>query len=1602
MAKKKRRSVPRLVPEDLGSDIEDRDEALQPDLTEAERNRKVSGEARAARDRDNTYHGRKCKLAHLIDHLPQELWDAFLDDAVQPRVEAISERAVLASLLFGLLVRGLFTIHVADPLGLHDQPVYTDIPVSQAAIPDLSCRNLFLQLVRGLPGNGANTQPNAAVAAVLAAHPDLRDRLAAIPQSSLPRQARVGTGPTTHDVLGGPQMSAISPETFDVNEDPSWGTFTGRLDCIPRHHSDCNMVDHVGKQLETAFSNMLTVLFTGRLKKSVSLAGAKVLLGTEEHRRRFGFWGLVGGHLPAWSKRQCTYVRRMVCGLDVSWLVGEGGVVVTEAMQAEVALQRGLLGLEEGEEVDDDWVEDPANRGRLLRHRRKVSDLLRTSHSRLIRTCNCALNQVPGSACLHRHSGPTRHMIRDAGMLGVLTEEGVTSLKKFRNGALPDPARPGHYIEGPKDSHVANRWNALLPDPRRQKLASPKHSFAQIVHTDGVALSVMFLRPKPAAPPADPPRMGRHMGAVNPLAHLDAEWLGVDPGKTNMATVAHEERSAAGTVVSVWQRSLTAGQYYRDSGITRQAQATKKWLAQVKPQLNALSHVSSKPSSLASYRRFADTVLATYDAMWAEVSKPRWANAKFRLYCGKKRVVAGFWSKVRPISKAARTQAKEQRNMMVLMPHFLNDIHPSMSEAFLSLYLLQDSEGDTIKYHMMGHVVDTIRDMGGMMDVHAQFFEASHRNVKLWYRLTNKRQRNNTEAMVSRARLLMMAHACDADALGVPQYETAHSIATSRGEHTVVQQSQRMDVELASSAGCNLLSQQPELRQLSTLLQEACATLHMAMPVFINVVNTAVLAASVDWEPDCSVAQTVRATPCFYNRPWFDNVALNTEPETFAQLRLLSTAGDMKLAMVRCYQELPPKEQAANVLSKHGNTRLRGVPVSQMLKEALRQFPAGRVVMVDEFRTSRVSSAYSHPSEALPGQPPESFMWLRPVYSEAKRSQVRGLMCSTCNNIRFYDRDVSAALNIRRCAVGPGPRPTELCYWDGRPAMPKLGRPGQEWQVMDRTALLLECLRSAIDEPDLVEDIAEACQLGDIGVSELASVENLEVIEQKLFLTPQEARKLRTACQLALASAPLDAAEAASKTSKFRPTSAPCSRSSAPSHLQHPVSSPHHGVKAMPRGSPSTPPSVKTIAGMSRLLAPTAAFLSRVMGHQADSKQARTAKETALQLRASQKLDAVLAAPQGQRVTKPAAFSLGSSKPTLILSSEEAELLEAKKHAFKPLLAPKHLHAPVAIDGFARTQSAPANPSQCFKPFRLSSVAKHEEYQKMRAQRLAAEQAKAEQARLFKAQVLDKTVLTAVPSPRKPAPMPITSPVAPKLASELRVEHWKEVLGPARRARMDQVEREKLEAAERHAAEEAKAEADAAAAREAAKAQEAELHAMSVAQLRKTMEFKARRLPDFSSPFKPDHSKSPAVTKSMDFSLKTDARLGRALGLKDRQDAAAPCMTDYTSSLRASGTFAPGSPAGAQGALRRSVVPHSPRGSGHKPKVPASPSAMLRASLQTSKAAGSPASPLAAHLSEALQAALGAKACKSPGDPASCTHRTAAGLVPDSPRALAA
>ncbi|GFH18664.1 hypothetical protein HaLaN_15504, partial [Haematococcus lacustris] len=86
--------------------------------------------------------------------------------------------------------------------------------------------------------------------------------------------------------------------------------------------------------------------------------------------------------------------------------------------------------------------------------------------------------------------------------------------------------------------------------------------------------------------------------------------------------------------------------------------------------------------------------------------------------------------------------------------------------------------------------------------------------------------------------------------------------------------------------------------------------------------------------------------------------------------------------------------------SGSGSIGSKGVSVKQVLREACKHFP-GRVVMVHEFHTSRVSSARTN---VVAGQA-ESFRWLRPVRSMATRSRIRGLMCSTSTGIRFYDRD---------------------------------------------------------------------------------------------------------------------------------------------------------------------------------------------------------------------------------------------------------------------------------------------------------------------------------------------------------------------------------------------------------------------------------------------------------------------------------------------------------------------------------------------------------------------------------------------------------------------
>ncbi|KAJ9513314.1 hypothetical protein QJQ45_001349 [Haematococcus lacustris] len=427
-----------------------------------------------------------------------------------------------------------------------------------------------------------------------------------------------------------------------------------RLKDVPRFLCDANTVDAVGTKQETSFANSLAELFTRRVEQAVALAGATLFAGSFEHRRRLGV--TLGGR-PAWTQRERNWVARSVQGKVVTWLEGAGGVVPTGAMRDVVAKQRGLLGLRQGEVVDESWLERKANRGSLLRHAVYVSRELEAAntswqldfmvwqaagsqpHTRPYRPPS-PFALTPGCNCKAHHIQLDTRALYGLMRTARVLPAGITSLPKFTDGVVMRDGKPGL---GPKNSMVANRWRAFLPNIDYLRPNAGQKS-ENVVHTDGVAVSLVFTRPKPADLPDELPCMGKELGAVNPLAHLGADWLGCDPGKTNMATVAYEERHPSGAVESVWQRTLTAAQYYRQSGITEHAKVSKVWMAGIQSQHDVLSQVTNHTASLERYQLYVDAVLATWPAMWAEMSKPRWSNARFRLYRHKQSTVAKFWA----------------------------------------------------------------------------------------------------------------------------------------------------------------------------------------------------------------------------------------------------------------------------------------------------------------------------------------------------------------------------------------------------------------------------------------------------------------------------------------------------------------------------------------------------------------------------------------------------------------------------------------------------------------------------------------------------------------------------------------------------------------------------------------------------------------------------------------------------------------------------------------------------------------------------------------------------------------------------------------------
>lgn len=248
------------------------------------------------------------------------------------------------------------------------------------------------------------------------------------------------------------------------------------------------------------------------------------------------------------------------------------------------------------------------------------------------------------------------------------------------------------------------------------------------------------------------------------------------------------------------------------------------------------------------------------------------------------------------------------------------------------------SEGNTIKYHRLSHVIGVIRRLGHLKEYDAQFYESANRLEKTFYKRTPGRHANeqHLDGMVVKQRAQAVVKAkntFDADA-DIRSKKSAYIAAAESGQNTMV--STRIPLHTNGTtpntvpAAVNWLGRTPDWLQLRFAIAAHCGLSedvdNPAMPT-IHVAPTAVLAAVLPWENDGSAElQTVRAVPTFHGKPYYDSVEIQVgrNATAYAQLRLLfslrnADTGDMDdYAFVRMYSRVRQDANTRDILSDHG------------------------------------------------------------------------------------------------------------------------------------------------------------------------------------------------------------------------------------------------------------------------------------------------------------------------------------------------------------------------------------------------------------------------------------------------------------------------------------------------------------------------------------------------------------------------------------------------------------------------------------------------------------------------------------------------------------
>lgn len=265
------------------------------------------------------------------------------------------------------------------------------------------------------------------------------------------------------------------------------------------------------------------------------------------------------------------------------------------------------------------------------------------------------------------------------------------------------------------------------------------------------------------------------------------------------------------------------------------------------------------------------------------------------------------------------------------------------------------STSNTLKYHRLAHITQCIRGLGHLREYSAQFYEASNMQQKISYQSTNRKTTDNQYlgSMVQHQRIreAMKSVTTINTTINVASRSTAYLKASESGLHCIAAKAVHViptDGSVPQSADALKYTQIiGDWEEIKAAIRKA----HNGQSPVVSTRSTACLSAEVPWLCDEDELHTIRASPSFHRKPYYDSVVYrkgNGTVDHYGQLRLIFTVRDpyttlhTSFVCMRLYESTPRSDCLTNAGCK-------ALLLSEKYKVVLLSSLVRRVYIVPDF-----------------------------------------------------------------------------------------------------------------------------------------------------------------------------------------------------------------------------------------------------------------------------------------------------------------------------------------------------------------------------------------------------------------------------------------------------------------------------------------------------------------------------------------------------------------------------------------------------------------------------------------------------------------------------